>query len=499
MKVTGDIFAKGNSSSIHADFIGAESFLTGVSGKEPGDSGENQINLRFDSGATWNLHSVSRTSPNMDSSVTSLVVDRGVINLMANAEAADKAKNSYYQVLRTEDLSGSNGTFVIGANLDTHEADRVETRTSEKTTHYLRFTDLTGMSESENDDVVIPMSSKAIEKTWVFWDQSNNVNLVALPESQGLIWDKGYELENDMGKWNLTGITKYYSANTKALLNSTEAAYYHFRNSTSSLTRAMADVRGKEDGFWFKVHGGKLEGDNFENSYRTYQVGYNKMAGATALGVIFERSEGNIDQAMGTGDSNVTSFAAYAGREFDSGYYANFLLRGGKMTSDLTINGQFPDYGKYDNSIFSAALQFGRKFDAGHGWNIVPQAELIYGRLGSDKFVTTRGTTAEIEGMTSILGRFGVDFVKKASDTTDFYLTTSLYHEFDGDQTVRLLDTAGGSAVVTRDFGGTWWEAGIGFKTMIGKNVYAFGELERSFSSDIEKKWHISAGLNWVF
>jgi outer membrane autotransporter protein len=52
---------------------------------------------------------------------------------------------------------------------------------------------------------------------------------------------------------------------------------------------------------------------------------------------------------------------------------------------------------------------------------------------------------------------------------------------------------------MSKDYSDTWFEVGIGTNIKLSKASYFYGDIERSFGGEIEKKWQINAGVRFEF
>lgn len=52
---------------------------------------------------------------------------------------------------------------------------------------------------------------------------------------------------------------------------------------------------------------------------------------------------------------------------------------------------------------------------------------------------------------------------------------------------------------VSREYRDSWFEVGLGTNIHLSKASYFYGDIERSFGGDIEKKWQINAGVRFEF
>ena len=52
---------------------------------------------------------------------------------------------------------------------------------------------------------------------------------------------------------------------------------------------------------------------------------------------------------------------------------------------------------------------------------------------------------------------------------------------------------------LSKDYGDTWFELGLGGNVRVGKASVIYGDIEHSFGGDINKKWQINAGVRFEF
>ena len=68
-----------------------------------------------------------------------------------------------------------------------------------------------------------------------------------------------------------------------------------------------------------------------------------------------------------------------------------------------------------------------------------------------------------------------------------------------GPSTVNMIDKLGETYTSENDYGDTWFELGLGGSVALSKNSNLYGDVERSFGADIQKKWQVNAGLRFSF
>ena len=84
-------------------------------------------------------------------------------------------------------------------------------------------------------------------------------------------------------------------------------------------------------------------------------------------------------------------------------------------------------------------------------------------------------------------------------DGNDVYVKVSALHEFGGKSDIRMQAANGETLSMSKDYGDTWFEVGIGTNINLSKTSHLYGDIERSFGADIQKKWQINAGVRFEF
>ena len=74
-----------------------------------------------------------------------------------------------------------------------------------------------------------------------------------------------------------------------------------------------------------------------------------------------------------------------------------------------------------------------------------------------------------------------------------------MLHEFGGNRDVRMLAGNGETLSESQDYGDTWFELGLGCNIKLGNSSHLYGDIERSFGADIQKKWQVNAGVRFEF
>lgn len=185
----------------------------------------------------------------------------------------------------------------------------------------------------------------------------------------------------------------------------------------------------------------------------------------------------------------------------DDGSYTDVVARVGQFDSDVKSYGRFPDKADYKTKAYSLTAEYGKSISLSEnaGTYIEPQAQFILGRLASTSYTSDRGNNVHLGGTNAYIARLGFVLGQKTASGNDVYLKASALHEFGGDRDVRMMAANKEELALHKDYSDTWFELGLGANIKLSDNALLYGDVERSFGADIEKKWQVNAGLRWSF
>lgn len=127
---------------------------------------------------------------------------------------------------------------------------------------------------------------------------------------------------------------------------------------------------------------------------------------------------------------------------------------------------------------------------------------MVFGHLGSKGYTTSRGKTVSMGSYDSAIGRLGILFGKRVTESEhpyDYYLKVSVLHEFGGDRNFHLSAPDGETMDYSEEYKDTWYEAGFGGTWHVNRSTSLYADAERSFGGDWNKKWQWNVGINWQF
>ena len=279
---------------------------------------------------------------------------------------------------------------------------------------------------------------------------------------------------------------------------------------TDSLEKRLGEARysGDGDGLWARIRHDRVGRDSLYEAKNTMtEVGYDWRNDLTTFGrhiqgAALDYMDGSADykEVTGSSDSKRYGLWFYDTRLGDKGHYTDLVAKYGRLQNEYTLYPEMGDTvkGNYHHDYWSLSFEYGRKKPLASDWFIEPQAQLQYTYLSSASYRTSQDTQVHLAGTDSLISRLGFRLGRDISDRTSFYITGDFFHEFLGDQDVSAWDRTG-RMDVTGHNDGSWYNAGLGFTTRVGKNSYAYASFDRSFGPHVDRTWTLEAGVNFRF
>ncbi|WP_370834276.1 autotransporter outer membrane beta-barrel domain-containing protein [Acidaminococcus sp.] len=302
------------------------------------------------------------------------------------------------------------------------------------------------------------------------------------------------------------------SNNAKVIKKSMQLNYMNaiYGVYTDSLEKRLGEARysGDGDGMWARIRHDRVGRDSLYEANNTMtELGFDWRNDRTKFGrhiqgAALDYMDGSADykEVTGRSDSKRYGLWFYDTRLGDKGHYTDIVAKYGRLQNEYTLYPEMggPVKGDYHNDYWSLSFEYGRKKPLASNWFIEPQAQLQYTYLGSTDYRTSQGTQVDLAGTDSLISRLGFRLGKDVSDRTSFYITGDFFHEFLGNQDVSAWDRTG-RMDVTGHNDGSWYNAGLGFTTRVGKNSYAYASFDRSFGPHVDRTWTLEAGVNCRF
>ena len=274
------------------------------------------------------------------------------------------------------------------------------------------------------------------------------------------------------------------------------------------------DARGVYDGApEFDYRFGAMQGGM--DFYRDEEDGVTDHAG-----MYFAYGHGRMDVTQnlltttrdaGRNDFDAFSLGGYWTRFGENGWYLDGVLQG--TWYDMTTHSNrataigFPDQ-SIDGFGFAASLEGGYPLDLGDGWQLEPQAQLIWQTIHMNGF-NDGAADVRYDNLNSLAGRIGARIARtweaeEATATEAARLATvwgrvNLWHEFTA-KAQTDISSANGFVPFSADLNEIWIEIGVGATRQISEKTSLYGNLNFSTTFDGDNyAWNGKFGLrvNW--
>ena len=464
------------------------------------DKGNTELTLA--NGALWDM-TASSTVTTLDHS------NGGTVNM---------AYNPSLQRLDVGTYTGKDGIFRMKSDLNDLEtkdklhADKVYIDKAEEGS--------TGFIQVHDQSFLTGHEVTGTKYQLLITDESRNATFSGLTLDEGGLWDvtptiqNGQYVHNVMGvadandkQWYLTKLEKKVNKDTIPLMKAADNSYALYRLDIDSLRKRMGDLRFRnvkdDSGIWARDFHGAYEGQGTDSRYNGFQLGYDYAANEKSLyGFFAERTISNPKYSYGSSKDHGLSGGLYGTWFGDSGVYTDVVAKWGRNDTELHTRGGWPDSANYRTRSESLSVEWGKTFTRDDGLFLEPEAQMVFGRLGSKDYTTSRGRTVHMGSYDSAIGRLGLLLGKRVTEGDhpyDYYLKFSLLHEFGGERNFHLAAPDGETMDYSEDYRDTWQEAGFGGTWHINGNTSIYADAERSFGGNWHKKWQWNLGINWQF
>ena len=493
--INGDLTAK-NNGYITAFVNNAGSSFTGnttdahwqdVTTRDAGNKG---IHLTLNGGSVWNDFDYDST-----------------IQVLDTSKAKVDMHDDKFKGLFIGTLKGDKSTFNmdIDAGTNTNNSDRLYIAGTHTGNHYITLNNVNADGNTDGAAGTVLVSVK---------DEQGN--FFANDKEGSLYWNK-YTLDMQDSvtdgytkDWYLKKVEFIPSKPTTSVdaVDATQRLAFANWVEDDKLMQRMGDLRhetNNDEGVWVRVKGGKYSGDGFSNRHTMYQIGYDDVVKENEKlkryqGVAFSYNDGKNSFNRGSGKLKAKSIGFYSTDLHKKGHYLDLGFKIYNADSDFTV---FDSEGKkitgaFDNTGISLSAEYGRKKYLDEHWSVEPQAQITLGYLGGARYTTSNGIHVSQSDPNSVLGRIGCNFMYDMDEKNTVYLKANWLHQFAGNYGVTLTNGNDSLRIDNHDHD-TWFEYGLGFACMTGKNNHLYADVERSTGGSLRKNWQWNAGMFWTF
>ena len=454
------------------------------------DAGNKGIHLTLNDGSVWNDFDYDST-----------------IQVLDTSKAKVDMQDDKFKRLSIGTLKGDKSTFNmdIDAGTNTNNSDRLYIAGTHTGNHYITLNNVNADGNTDGAAGTVLVSVKDEQGKFFANDKEGSLywNKYTLDKQDSTT--DGYNTD-----WYLKKVEFIPSKPTTSVdaVDATQRLAFANWVEDDKLMQRMGDLRhetNNEEGVWVRVKGGKYSGDGFSNRHTMYQIGYDDVVKENEKlkryqGVAFSYDDGKNSFNRGSGKLKAKSIGFYNTDLRNKGHYLDVVFKIYDADSDFTV---FDSEGKkitgaFDNTGISLSAEYGRKKYLDEHWSIEPQAQLTLGYLGGARYTTSNGIHVSQSDPNSVLGRVGCNFMYDMDEKNTVYLKANWLHQFAGNYGVTLTNGNDSLRIDNHDHD-TWFEYGLGFACMTGKNNHLYADVERSTGGSLRKNWQWNAGMFWTF
>ena len=278
-----------------------------------------------------------------------------------------------------------------------------------------------------------------------------------------------------------------------------------WRQEFSSFSQRMGELRDSQgnSGVWARVYGGEIEqGSNYDNSYQTYQVGYDKVydyaGGKLFLGYLFSYTDGNTDYDLGSGENNSIGAGVYGSWFNNSGHYIDVVAKLSRLHNDYDVyseNRMYNSKGDYTNYGVSLGIEYGKRFVTDNKFFIEPSIRMDLGRVANKSYTTSTDVRVEQDTLYTALGSLGAK-IGYNLEKGNLYARISGVKEFAGDIDTTYTNKFG-QTKTSVDLEDEWIEFGIGGNYKVAENVNLYLDLSKTTEAMVDTNWQANLGFRW--
>ncbi len=275
----------------------------------------------------------------------------------------------------------------------------------------------------------------------------------------------------------------------------------HWRAHMNDMNKRMGELRyaNGETGVWTRMVRGESEYQGAKMQYNQYQLGYDEKLSVDkrwTVGAAVTFAEGDSSYGQGSSEDKSTAFAIYGSKLNNDGTFVDLIARYARIESD--IEDSVYSKGEYDTNGMSVSAEVGKRIQQGNGLWIEPQVELTYGSVDSASVRFADGSVANYGDMDSLIGRVGFSIGKDIKQG-NVYARASYLYDFDGETETTFTNGITSGKPVEDDFGGGWWEVGVGANINLSKATYIYADVEKTFGGEVDTNWQWNLGVRYSF
>lgn len=478
-------------------YLNGNILVTNFGNEDPGDV--TGMKLGLSNGATW-------STTEEGSFVNYLTFNGGIINNNSGV------KNGYKPYsINIENMSGTGGTIIMDATYD--EASDSFSSTSFWVGEKEDSTKLSFKYNHEKltaDNIAI---NDAQETEEALNQLAGNIYVENGEVNSTINIDEGLlngaivgDLVQGTSGMQVENIRVGSLSNTvMGLRNLATINLLTWRQEFSSFSQRMGELRDSQgnSGVWARVYGGEIEqGSNYDNSYQTYQVGYDKTydyaGGKLFLGYLFSYTDGSTNYDLGSGENNSIGAGVYGSWLNNSGHYIDVVAKLSRLHNDYDVyseNRMYNSKGDYTNYGVSLGVEYGKRFVTDNKFFIEPSIRMDLGRVANKSYTTSTDVRVEQDTLYTALGSLGAK-IGYNLEKGNLYARISGVKEFAGDIDTTYTNKFG-QTKTSVDLEDEWVEFGIGGNYKVAENVNLYLDLSKTTEAMVDTNWQANLGFRW--
>lgn len=278
-----------------------------------------------------------------------------------------------------------------------------------------------------------------------------------------------------------------------------------WRAEADDLNQRMGELRDStaDNGLWVRTYGGKMEAKSVDNEFVGFQFGYdhNVSEGAQKqfVGGALSYTSGDAKFANGSGDNYALGLTGYGTWLFEGGTHLDVSAKYGKLNNKFDINAG--DFGKLNGDYSTHGLAF--NVEAGHRipltslFYVEPQVAFTASHLFGEDYDAGQGVSISQDSFESYVARAGIATGFKG-DMGSLWMKASYLYDFDG-QTSTTAKAGSVANKLDQDFGGGWYELGIGASVNLAKKLHGYADFEYATGGEIETPYKWNVGIRYAY
>lgn len=281
-----------------------------------------------------------------------------------------------------------------------------------------------------------------------------------------------------------------------------------WRADADDMAQRMGDLRSGDGtaGAWVRTFGGKAEAGHVDNKYYGIQAGVDALIGSggtkSFAGGALSYATGDADFANGTGENYIGTLTGYSTWLFENGAYIDVTAKWGKLHNefDLAVDTRKLS-GRYNTQALALTVESGHRFPLSRLTYVEPQVAFTASHIFGEDYGASEGVTVEQDSINSYVARVGLQAgVNCPNNMGAFFVRASYLYDLDGEtSTTARMANAKDANRFDQDFGGGWYEFGLGMNVNFTKNLYGYADFEYVTGGEIKTPYRWNAGVRYAF